>query len=153
MGEMGPKVVYIILGLVVAAIILVPFFNDIKDDGVNATTIHSGVSAAVADGGTTSGNAVKASMRQATRNGQVVTGSSGMVKSAGDKGQVKFSDTGAFESGKLYVVVSYMPKSDGAYVQTNDPSVIKDNGFFTEERLYDANGKLNRISYIQVANN
>ena len=104
----------------------------------------------VNDNNATVGSAVKQRMRQAKAQGSgyLVDGATSLTESGTD-GAVKFSDNGAFTTGKLYVVVNYFPTGNGTYAQTSNESDIKDGGSFVEERKFDVNGKLNRITFTQ----
>ena len=142
-----------ILGIVVVllAIAILPQVDGLKETGTKAQAQTSSVNALLDNSNLTTANNVIQFMNTAKNQGTgfLVDGSSALVTASGN-GAVSFSSTGAYQTGKIYVVVNYLPTASGTYTQATDPASLNGQAQYSMVKLMDANGKVNRYTFTQV---
>lgn len=149
----------VLLGKILAVIVLIAAIilgltNAIKDDGEAALSEHSKITTMLDEGNMVSGTTVKQMMRQAARQegGPFVLGGNagtGLTQTEGN-GALDFQENGNFQTGKIYVIVNYLPNNTPTYAQLTDDALVKDKASFRVEKRFDTNGRMNRVVYTQV---
>lgn len=151
MDKILATVLIVVLVLVLGGVVVVPMFNQGKDQGAQVIAQQEQLNNLMSNDQQVMGTTVKQYMRTAKNQGTgyLVSAGSGLT-TAGTNGAVEFAETGAFTTGKIYVVVNYLADATGTYTQTVEDRQINDRANFAVSKRYDANGKANRYTFTQI---
>lgn len=151
MDKIWVLIAVIVVVIILIVVIIMPNSDKLLNLGTSANSKTAVLDSVINDSSITVGASVRQIMQQAKKQGAgfLVDGSSGLTTSAGN-GAVDFTDSGTYQTGRLYVVVNYLPTANGTYAQTTNIQDIMDNATFKQTKRLDANGKINRITFTQV---
>jgi hypothetical protein len=152
MDKLWVWIIVIAIVLVAAALLVIPNYDKLMNTGNNMMAKTNQLDQVLNDSSKTVGSSVRQymSMAKAQGSGYLVDGTSSLVSSQSN-GAVDFADSGAFQTGKLYVVVNYLASSTGTYTQTTNMQDVVDSATFTMSKKSDSTGRVTRMSFTQVS--
>lgn len=153
MDKIWVLIAVIVVVIILIVVIIMPNSDKLLNLGTSANSKTAVLDSVINDSSITVGASVRQIMQQAKKQGPGFlvdpNTNSDLITTVGD-GAVDFRDSGMYQTGRLYVVVNYLPTANGTYKQTANIQDIMDNATFKQTKRLDANGKINRITFTQV---